>query len=59
MNKEEIGNRYIELMARKYLLQLLRQDRSALLRIMTDVKMAIYDEEAKMAADDLIKRVKK
>lgn len=59
MNKEDIGNRYIEIMARKYLLQLLKQDRSALLRIMTDVKMAIFDEESRMAADELIKRVKK
>ena len=59
MNKEDIGNRYIEIMARKYLLQLLKQDRSALLRIMSDVKMAIYDEEANMQAKELIKRVKK
>jgi hypothetical protein len=59
MNKEDVGNRYVELMARKYLLQLLKQDRSALLRVMTDVKVAIFDEEAKMMADDLIKRVKK
>lgn len=59
MNKEDVGTAYMELMARKYLLQLLKQDRSALLRIMTDVKMAIYNEESKMAAEDLIKRVKK
>lgn len=58
MNKEELGTAYIELMARKYLLQLLRTDRSALLRIMTDVKLAIYDEESRMAAEDLIRRVK-
>lgn len=59
MNKEELGTAYLELMARKYLLQLLRTDRSALLRIMTDVKMAIYDEESRMAAEELIKRAKK
>jgi hypothetical protein len=59
MNKEDIGNRYLEVMARKYLLQLLKQDRSALLRIMTDVKLAIYEEESSMEAQELIKRAKK
>lgn len=59
MNKEELGTAYIELMARKYLLQLLRTDRSALLRIMTDVKLAIYDEESRMAAEEVIKRAKR
>lgn len=59
MNKEEIGIRYVELMARKYLLTLLKQDRSALMRVMTDVKMAIFDEEAKMEADELIRRAKR
>ena len=59
MNKEEIGSAYMEVMARKYLLQLLKKDRSALLRIMTDVKMAIYEEESVMAAEDLIRKVSK
>ena len=59
MNKEEIGIRYVELMARKYLLTLLKQDRSALMRVMTDVKMAIFDQEAKMEADELIRRAKR
>ena len=59
MNKEELGTSYMEVMARKYLLQLLRKDRSALLRIMTDVKLAIYDEESRMAAEEVIRRAKR
>ncbi len=59
MNKEEIGSYYIEVMARKYLLQLLKKDRAALLRIMTDVKMAIFEQESVMAAEDLIRKVSK
>ena len=59
MNKEEIGTAYMEIMARKYLLQLLRRDRSALLRVMTDVKLAIYEEESAMAAEQLIRKVRK
>ena len=58
MNKEEVGTVYMEMMARKYLLQLLKKDRQALMRIMTDVKMAIYEEESVMAAQELIRRVK-
>jgi hypothetical protein len=58
MNKEDVGTLYMEVMARKYLLQLLKKNRQALLRIMTDVKMAIYEEESAMAAEDLIRRVK-
>ena len=59
MNKEEIGSAYMEVMARKYLLQLLKKDRAALLRIMTDVKMAIFEQESVMAAEDLIRKVSK
>lgn len=59
MNKEELGTTYLEIMARKYLLQLLKKDRSALLRILTDVKMAIYEEESAMAAEELIRRIQK
>lgn len=58
MNKEELGTAYLEVMARKYLLRLLKKDRSALLRILTDVKMAIYEEESAMAAEELIRRIK-
>jgi hypothetical protein len=58
MNKEECGTVYMELMARKYLLQLLKKDRYALMRVMTDVKLAIYEEESVMATEELIRRVK-
>jgi len=59
MNKEEVGTRYTEIMARKCLLTLLRSDRQALLRVMSDIKFAIYEEEAAMEVEELMRKIKR
>lgn len=59
MNKEEIGCRYYEVSAYNACKHLLKHDKDALFRVMHKIKIAIYEEEAKLAADNLLKRVKK
>ena len=59
MNKEELGCRYHEVSAIHNCMHLLKHDKDALFRVLNKIKTAIYEQEAKVAADNLLKRVKK
>jgi hypothetical protein len=51
MNKEELAIHTLK--------DLLRNDKDALLRVMTSIKRAIWEEESKCLADRVIQRAKK
>lgn len=59
MNKEEIGCRYYEVSAINACMHLLRHDKDALFRVLNRIKTEIYEHEAKIAAENLLKRIKK
>lgn len=59
LNKEELGCRYQEVSALHALKHLLRHDKQALLRVMSAIKVAIYEEESRELADRTIEKAKK
>ena len=59
MDKDELACRYHETSSLHSLKYLLKNDKDALLRIMSSIKRAILEEEAKCLAGQLINKVKK
>jgi len=59
LNADDIKTSYLETVAKKYCRQLLRRDRTALLRVMSYIKYEILEEEARCQMENAIERAKK